>query len=44
MPDGPAEHAAAVTVGVEAYRRRMRRYTTMPEVDIWVRAAIPPVR
>ena len=31
----PATAAAAVTAGVEAYRRRMRRYTTMPELDIW---------
>lgn len=31
----PARAAAAVTAGVEAYRKRMRRYTTMPEVDIW---------
>jgi hypothetical protein len=31
----PARAAAAVTAGVEAYRRRMRRYTTMPELDIW---------
>ena len=27
--------AAAVTAGVEAYRTRMRRYTAMPELDIW---------
>ena len=27
--------AAAVTAGVEAYRARMRGYTTMPELDIW---------
>ena len=27
--------AAAVTAGVEAYRVRMRRYTIMPELDIW---------
>jgi len=27
--------AAAVTAGVEAYARRMRRYSTMPELDIW---------
>jgi uncharacterized protein (DUF2252 family) len=27
--------AAAVTAGVEAYRRRMRRYAAMPELDIW---------
>jgi uncharacterized protein (DUF2252 family) len=27
--------AAAVTAGVEAYRTRMRRYATMPELDIW---------
>jgi uncharacterized protein (DUF2252 family) len=26
---------SAVTAGVEAYRRRMRRYGTMPELDIW---------
>jgi uncharacterized protein DUF2252 len=31
----PAVAAAAVTAGVEAYRKRMRRYTTMPELDIW---------
>jgi uncharacterized protein (DUF2252 family) len=31
----PARAAAAVTAGVESYRRRMRRYTTMPELDIW---------
>jgi uncharacterized protein (DUF2252 family) len=31
----PAAAAAAVTAGVEAYRRRMRRYTAMPELDIW---------
>jgi uncharacterized protein (DUF2252 family) len=31
----PARAAAAVTSGVEAYRRRMRRYATMPELDIW---------
>jgi len=31
----PATAAAAVTAGVEAYRRRMRRYTAMPELDIW---------
>jgi uncharacterized protein (DUF2252 family) len=30
-----ARAAAAVTAGVEAYRRRMRRYTTMHELDIW---------
>ena len=27
--------AAAVTAGVEAYCRYMRRYATMPELDIW---------
>ena len=27
--------AAAVTAGIEAYRTRMRRYTMMPELDIW---------
>ena len=26
---------AAVTAGVEAYRRRMRRYRDVPELDIW---------
>jgi uncharacterized protein (DUF2252 family) len=31
----PARAAAAVTAGIEAYRRRMRRYATMPELDIW---------
>ena len=31
----PARADAAVTAGVEAYRRRMRRYATMPELDIW---------
>ena len=31
----PARAAAAVTAGVEAYCRRMRQYTTMPELDIW---------
>src|SRR5215471_16674489 len=31
----PARAAAAVTAGVEAYCRRMRGYTTMPELDIW---------
>ena len=31
----PAKAAAAVTDGVEAYRRRMRRYAAMPELDIW---------
>jgi uncharacterized protein (DUF2252 family) len=31
----PATAAAAVTAGVDAYCRRMRTYTTMPELDIW---------
>jgi len=31
----PARADAAVAAGVEAYRARMRRYTTMPELDIW---------
>ena len=31
----PARAAAAVTAGVDAYCRRMRGYTTMPELDIW---------
>jgi uncharacterized protein (DUF2252 family) len=31
----PARADAAVTAGVEAYRRRMRRYRAMPELDIW---------
>jgi uncharacterized protein (DUF2252 family) len=32
---GRAAADAAVTAGVEAYRRRMRRYRAMPELDIW---------
>ena len=31
----PARAAAAVTAGVDAYCRRIHRYTTMPELDIW---------
>ena len=31
----PSRTAAAVTAGVEAYCRYMRRYATMPELDIW---------
>ncbi len=31
----PAKAAAAVTAGVDAYCRRMRQYTAMPELDIW---------
>jgi uncharacterized protein (DUF2252 family) len=31
----PARAAAAVTAGIEAYRKRMHRYATMPELDIW---------
>jgi uncharacterized protein (DUF2252 family) len=31
----PSRAAAAVTAGVQAYCRRMRRYTTVPELDIW---------
>jgi uncharacterized protein (DUF2252 family) len=31
----PARAAAAVTAGVEAYRKRMRRYARMPDLDIW---------
>jgi uncharacterized protein (DUF2252 family) len=31
----PARTAAALTAGVEAYRKRMRRYATMPELQIW---------
>ncbi len=31
----PARADAAVTAGLEAYRRRMRRYARMPELDIW---------
>ncbi len=31
----PARAAAAVTAGIEAYARRMRRYAAMPELDIW---------
>ena len=32
---GQAAADAAVTAGVEAYRRRMRGYRAMPELDIW---------
>ncbi|MGH3250594.1 MAG: DUF2252 domain-containing protein [Trebonia sp.] len=32
---GRATADAAVTAGVGAYRRRMRRYRAMPELDIW---------
>jgi uncharacterized protein (DUF2252 family) len=32
---GRATADAAVTAGVEAYRRRMRRYRALPELDIW---------
>ena len=31
----PRTADAAVTAAVQAYRRRMRRYGTMPELDIW---------
>ncbi|HWC40166.1 MAG TPA: DUF2252 family protein, partial [Acidimicrobiales bacterium] len=31
----PETADASVTAGVEAYNRRMRRYRTMPELDIW---------
>jgi Uncharacterized protein conserved in bacteria (DUF2252) len=31
----PARATAAVTAGVDAYRKRMRRYTMMPELGIW---------
>jgi uncharacterized protein (DUF2252 family) len=31
----PTRAAAAISAGVEAYCRRMRRYATMPELDIW---------
>jgi len=31
----PARADDAVTAGLTAYRRRMRRYATMPELDIW---------
>ena len=31
----PAKADAAVTAGVEAYRKRMRRYAALPELDIW---------
>jgi uncharacterized protein (DUF2252 family) len=31
----PRRAAAAVAAGVEAYCSRMRRYATMPELDIW---------
>jgi uncharacterized protein (DUF2252 family) len=32
---GQAAADAAVTAGVEAYRRRMRSYRALPELDIW---------
>jgi uncharacterized protein (DUF2252 family) len=32
---GESTAAAAVTAGVEAYCARMRRYRSMPELDIW---------
>ena len=31
----PAKAVAAVRAGVEAYRKGMRRYAAMPELDIW---------
>jgi uncharacterized protein (DUF2252 family) len=31
----PDRAAAAVTAGLDAYCRRMRGYTTMPELDLW---------
>jgi uncharacterized protein (DUF2252 family) len=31
----PARADAAVAAGLDAYCRRMRRYATMPELDIW---------
>ena len=31
----PSAADAAVAAGIEAYHKRMRRYTTMPELDIW---------
>jgi uncharacterized protein (DUF2252 family) len=31
----PARATAAVTAGVQAYGRRMRRYATMADLDIW---------
>jgi uncharacterized protein (DUF2252 family) len=32
---GQASADAAVTAGVEAYRRRMRHYRAVPELDVW---------
>src|ERR1700759_1252108 len=32
---GQAPADAAVAAGIEAYRRRMRSYRTVPELDIW---------
>jgi uncharacterized protein (DUF2252 family) len=32
---GQAAADAAVTAGVEAYQRRMRRYRSVPELDVW---------
>jgi uncharacterized protein (DUF2252 family) len=31
----PARAAAAVTAGLDAYCRRLRQYSTMPELDLW---------
>jgi uncharacterized protein (DUF2252 family) len=31
----PAKATAAVTAALDAYRRRMRRYASLPEIDIW---------
>jgi uncharacterized protein (DUF2252 family) len=31
----PARAEAAVTAAVESYRRRMQRYASLPEMDIW---------
>jgi len=31
----PSKADAAVTAAVDAYRRRMQRYASMPEIDIW---------
>jgi uncharacterized protein (DUF2252 family) len=31
----PASATAAVTAAVDAYRRRMRQYASLPELDIW---------
>jgi hypothetical protein len=40
----PARADAAVTAAVDAYRRRMRRYATLPLLDIWYEGTDEPRR